>query len=197
MSLKDYIEAAQAKENGAISKTPVVAGAEVSPSKQKGEGKEISPFAHKNPATRDAQGRFIKGYAGGPGRGKGGFAEMIRDYTGDGAELVLHALEVMRGERIASETRYNKEGEPYDAVVSPTFGEQSAARNWLADRGFGKSVERIEVAAAMKGPEIDFDQLSLEERIELERLMVKASPLLRESNPGEVVEGEVVQGGQE
>lgn len=101
--------------------------------------------------VRDAEGKYVKGTPGGPGRPRG-FGALIRHLTADGEELVLHALEIMRGERVTTVTRYTAEGAPYEIEALPTIAEQQAARCWLADRGFGKAVERIEVAPGV--PEV-------------------------------------------
>lgn len=93
-------------------------------------------------AKRDPQGQFVKGTCGGPGR-RQSFALLIRELTNDGEELVMHALEIMRGQRVVSISRADSE----DAVeLRPSISEQQAARAWLADRGFGKAAERIEIA---------------------------------------------------
>lgn len=178
MPLKDYIEAAKAPANRP---KPVPHGSAIQ--RRSGPGKD----------KRDPEGRFLPGVGGGPGRPPG-FAALIREMTADGEELVMHALEVMRGERFMVVTQHTQHGEPYEVELAPTFAEQQAARNWLADRGFGKSVERIEVAQALAAPEIDYGRLTLEQRIELERLMVLASPLLpasqRTVEATEVLNGE-------
>ncbi len=148
-------------------------------------------------AKRDATGRFLPGSNGGPGRPPG-FSALIREMTGDGEELVMHALHIMRGEATVEDTAFSKDGQAMPFDRPPSFAEQQAARNWLADRGFGKSVERVEVAAAMAAPDSNYDLLPLEEQVELERLMIKASSLVRLPPPSSfippppVVEGVLV-----
>lgn len=178
MSLKTYIEAAASEEQQNGDKRTRTSSYNVK--------------AYENPpARRDDRGRFIPGNTGGPGRPQG-FPALIREMTCDGEELVMHALDIMRGEARVADLHWTRDNEAIPFDRTPSFGEQQAARNWLADRGFGKSIERIEVAQSLAAPEIDYSRLSLEQRIELERLMVLASPLMAVSEGPQVVEGELV-----
>lgn len=147
-------------------------------------------------ATRDAHGRFIGG-SGGPGRPPS-FEGLIREMTGNGAELVLHALDVMRADARVEDVYWPHSADSLEDAVfferAPSIAEQQAARNWLTDRGFGKSVERLEVAQALAAPEIDYSRLTQAQRLELERLMVLASPLVPAST--QTVDGTSVPSGE-
>jgi hypothetical protein len=69
---------------------------------------------------------FEKGKSGNPGGRPKGFASAIRKETRDGADLVDFSLKVLRGQIRASVT------------------ERQKARDWLADRGWGKAVQAVE-----------------------------------------------------
>jgi|SRR5579859_737494 len=79
------------------------------------------PQGTKNP--RDAQGRWLPGSSGGPGRGKS-FAQLIKDATDDCRELVQIALRFARGE-----------------VEGQTTADQRWAIDFLANRSMGREVQ--------------------------------------------------------
>lgn len=76
--------------------------------------------------------QFRKGHKGGPGRPKGfrGVAKLIMEETRDGAELVEYALLVFRDE----------EGKRMPA-------QRWEALQWLSDRGLGKPLISVDLAA--------------------------------------------------
>jgi hypothetical protein len=79
------------------------------------------------PKNRGVTGRFLPGNNANPkGRPKG-LAALVQAETRDGAELVAFMLRVLRHER------------------QPTALRMQAAQ-WLADRGFGKSVVQLEAS---------------------------------------------------
>lgn len=84
------------------------------------------------PEKRAENGRFLPGNPGG-GRPKG-LASLVRERTGDGAELVDFMLDVLRGRKKA-----------------PLRLRMEAAQ-WLADRGFGKVALPLEHSGAEGGP---------------------------------------------
>lgn len=67
---------------------------------------------------------------------------MVRAQTKDGAELVKLHLDIIRG--ILTVTRYTADGAPYEAVAS--IKDRLEAAHWLADRGFGKVIESVELS---------------------------------------------------
>jgi hypothetical protein len=76
-------------------------------------------------------GHFKKGQSGNPGgRPKGfkGMASKIRKETNEGEELVDFALGVLR-----------------NAAGIFTFDQQWGSLKWLADRGFGKAIDIVEL----------------------------------------------------
>ena len=70
---------------------------------------------------------FLPGKSGNPGGRPKGLAERVRQETRDGAELVTFMLRVLRGRK--QPTRYRLE-----------------AAAWLADRGFGKALQQMELS---------------------------------------------------
>ena len=101
-----------------------------------------------------------------PGRPKGfkGVARLIAKETRDGAELVEWALAVWRDEE-------------------RPFAERAAAHAWLSDRGLGRPLQMLELAAHLEMDVVDqrptlvgfLQHLDGAERAELRRLMLKAS----------------------
>ena len=73
---------------------------------------------------------WVKGVSGNPGGRPKGLAELVRQETKDGAELVAFMLRILRARK--QPLRYRLE-----------------AAAWLADRGFGKALQQMEVS----GPE--------------------------------------------
>ena len=82
---------------------------------------------------RDPNGHFAVGVSGNPGGRPKGLASIIRDRTFDGQELVDFYTSVFRGEKIDG--------------VKPTLKLRMEAATWLTDRGFGKPMQSIQMAA--------------------------------------------------
>jgi hypothetical protein len=97
------------------------------------------------PPARDAQGRLLPGHSGNPGGRPKGFANLIREQTEDGAELVRIALETLRGTLQRREWMGASEG-PLEVVTTPSVKDSLDALKWLADRGWGKAVETVELS---------------------------------------------------
>jgi hypothetical protein len=88
------------------------------PAENRGETAALTPV----------RGRpFLPGNSANPGGRPKGLAALVRDQTGDGAELVAFMLRVLRGKR--QPLRYRLE-----------------AAAWLADRGFGKALQQMELS---------------------------------------------------
>jgi hypothetical protein len=66
-------------------------------------------------------------------------ARLARNRTGDGLELIEFALSVLRGEAIG------RTGKGESEVETPSIRDRIEAMKWLADRGWGKAVETVEI----------------------------------------------------
>ena len=81
-------------------------------------------------ALRPAGGRpFVPGLSGNPGGRPKGLAALVREETLDGRELVAFMLNVLRGRRKGTTLKLRME-----------------AAAWLADRGFGKALQQLELS---------------------------------------------------
>ena len=88
---------------------------------------EIVPVAPEKPWL------FKPGNSANPGGRPKGLAELVRRETKDGAELVRFMLGVLRGRK--QPLRYRLE-----------------AATWLADRGFGKALQQMELSGPGSEP---------------------------------------------
>lgn len=80
-------------------------------------------------SERDNKGRFVAGNTAGVGCGRPkGLAERCRAATREGAEIVEYYLEVARDKAMKTELRLD-------------------AYAWLADRGWGKPVQAMDIEA--------------------------------------------------
>ena len=96
--------------------------------------------------SSEKPGLFKKGQSGNPGgrpKAAGEMARMIREMTHDGVDLVKYAISVLVGD---SEPR-SKEW----------------ACEWLADRGFGKAQQFVEVDTGPNTTRLDLSALSTEQ----------------------------------
>lgn len=93
-------------------------------STRKGSGRKPPPIGT----------RWKKGQSGNPGGQPKGLLRLIREETEDGAKLVNFMLAVFDGEHGAK------------------LADRMAAATWLADRGFGRPVQAMEVTGAGGAP---------------------------------------------
>lgn len=116
--------------------------------------------------------KFKPGQSGNPGGRPCGFAALVREKVNP-QELIDRALEIVRGEQeVIPSERGNS------VVIGPSAREQLAAMTFLADRGWGKPQQFINITDAPDDPAPNFDptKLTTAELIELERLNEKATP---------------------
>lgn len=103
---------------------------------------------------------FTKGQSGNPGGRPKGFGNYIREKTQDGKEIVDFFLSVFRGEEIAHK--------------KPKLPDRVNAGTWLADRGFGKPAQTVELSGPDGEPiKTDLSNLSTDDLIVLRELAAK------------------------
>ncbi len=101
-----------------------------------------------------------------------GSAPLIHALTGGGEEMILFALQMMRGELTAT---YQKEdGTQYTVPLEIGAKDREWAADYLSNRMWGKSPETVNVKTEQTGPKIDYSKLSVEELQTLRGLMLKA-----------------------
>lgn len=91
---------------------------------------------------------FLPGNSANPGGRPKGLAALVREQTKDGAELVRFMLGVLRGRK--TPLRYRLE-----------------AAAWLADRGFGKALQQLELSGPGAEPltiRIEYGEDAADER---------------------------------
>lgn len=116
------------------------------------------------PANRTNTGQFTPGVSGNPsGRPKrdATLAELVRAVTGEGAEIVGFYWDVFTGQ--------------HDVVTDARYRMEAAA--WLADRGWGKAPQAVELTGAGGEP------LSVEHTFETEHLAEVVAVLHEAFNP--------------
>lgn len=132
-------------------------------------------------------GRFVKDQ-------KSAMAYTIQYLSGEGEELIVHAFKILRGEA-TQEVWMPNEGGPVRVDRKPTFDEQAKAREWLANRGWGKEAQIIEMNVTTDDGGLDLSKLTTEEAAQYLMLQRKMrGPVEKDITPPNVVEGEIVSG---
>lgn len=93
---------------------------------------------------------WVKGQSGNPKgqpRRSAIMARLVRNATEDGATLVAFAVSVLKGEE--RETIVTKDGA--EVSIPASMDHKIEALKWLADRGFGKAVETVEIVDDREG----------------------------------------------
>ncbi|MEO5802567.1 MAG: hypothetical protein ABIR24_03490 [Verrucomicrobiota bacterium] len=133
--------------------------------------KKLTHMKHQlpeNPSKTDG-GKFPKGKSANPGGRPKGIANLVRQKTKDGGELVVIMLQIAHGKLIIQDTYRDKEGREHSVKRAPSHKDRMAAIEWLADRGFGKSTSTLEISGADSSP------LKCDRILSTEELMAIAS----------------------
>jgi hypothetical protein len=102
----------------------------------------VVPQSRRGTGKRHANGRFAPGASGNSGGRPRGLVQRIREATDNGQQLADFILDVFRGE-----------------VEGVKLRDRVEAATWLADRGFGRPVQAMNVETV----EIDLSKLSDEQ----------------------------------
>lgn len=110
-------------------------------------GRPKSALEPYQSVERDRHGKFKPGSSGNPKGPTMGFVEYIRLMTGDGHEMVDHAVECLRG-WVRVQWQESEDGHVYERKMPADPKYQAEARAWLTDRGYGKAIQVIETNTA-------------------------------------------------
>lgn len=110
--------------------------------------------------------------------------QLILDATGQGAELVDFMVRAARGEMTAPPGPEADEG----AVVRLEPKDRLAAVKWLADRALGKAPETVQITVDRPAA-VNWDLVPLEDRLTMERLLLKAASVSGEGGATVDVDG--------
>lgn len=89
-----------------------------------------------------------KGQSGNPsGRAKG-LTSIVKEMTDDGKELCRIMWEIAQGTLYVTDTYHDGDGKPRTIDREPSHKDRIAAVEWLADRGFGKVSQSVDLSGA-------------------------------------------------
>lgn len=81
-----------------------------------------------------------------PGGRPKGLETLVRAITNDGKEIVETMHQIATGKLKIERKSVDESGKVSTAKVTPSHKDRVAALEWLADRGFGKSKDTLEVS---------------------------------------------------
>lgn len=150
----------------------------------------IEPRRSGVPVPRDERGRILPGHTPNPSgrrRGVGGVARMILDRTRDGAEMVEFAERIWRNQVVALNTDGTEKLDESGAVVllrgSYSDEQRWGAFQWLSDRGLGRPVIAVDMAAMVAnvdandvGAFLDVAALDEESVLAIDAVLARALP---------------------
>jgi hypothetical protein len=129
----------------------------------------IYPEARAMPDNRTSAGTFAPGVSGNPGGRPKGIASYVRSKTRDGEQIVKFMLDVFHGKAIKAGRKSRTTGDRIVLDVVPTLTERIEAAHWLAERGFGKAVQAMEVSGP-EGSPIEYSEIAASVRTRLAAL---------------------------
>lgn len=121
---------------------------------------EVPPLAKYVPRTPEGLWQPGGGSPNPGGRPEGPM-RLIAALTGNGEELVLHAIRLLRGDLTTTQEIVTRDGEVRELIQRPSIRDQSEARTWLGNRLWGKAPEtvKIEDVREAKADEIPMQDL--------------------------------------
>jgi hypothetical protein len=109
------------------------------------EAESVRPFVSRMGA-RGPDGKFLPGATSNPGGRPLGPVAVIAYLTNFGEEMLVHALQTLRGEVRSVEEREDPlTGEVTRISVGPSIKDQAEARKFLSDRFWGKAAETVKI----------------------------------------------------